>query len=256
MATPSTNPSTNPRRPKRLGIPMPERRLAGFTLLEVLVAIAILAIMLTSLLGSQLNSIQATRYARDISIAALLAEWQIVELETKVRKEGFVSSDVEVDGDFSDLGWDEFEWACTVHFVELPDYNQLVESKDGADQESGKKDDNMVDAGDQMFNSLGLFWPVIKASIQNAIRKVTCTVTWTTGNVEYEYDVQTFWTNPAALEQQLPGAGGEFTDADDPSGQDPGSTDPGTSTSPSSGGGMRPPSMGGGGQMGSMGGKP
>lgn len=214
----------------------------GFTLLEVLVAVAILAIMLTSLLGSQLNSIQATRYARDITIAALLAEYRIVELETKVRKEGFVNSDVEVDGDFADQGWPEFEWACTVHFVELPEYNQLLEAKEGADEESGKKDDNMIDAGDQMFRSLGLVWPMVKHAIENSIRKVTCTVTWKTGNIDYEYDVQTFWTNPAAL-QQIPGAGGEFSDADDPSGQgDPGSGD-GTGTP--SGGGTRPPSMGG-----------
>ncbi|MFV8749827.1 type IV pilus modification PilV family protein [Nannocystaceae bacterium ST9] len=240
---------------RRLGIPLPKRELAGFTLLEVLVAVAILAISLTSLLGSQLNSIQATRYARDISVAALLAEWQIVELETKVRKEGFVNSDVEIDGDFADQGWDEFEWACTVHFVELPEYNQMIEAKEGADEESGKKDDNMVDAGDQMFGALGLVWPMVKAAIENSIRKVTCTVTWTSGNIDYEYDIQTFWTNPAAL-QNLPGAGGEFTEADDPSGQEGDPNAPTTSGTPS-GGGTRPPSMGGGtGQMGNMGGTP
>jgi type II secretion system protein I len=226
---------------------------AGFTLLEVLVAVAILAIMLTSLLGSQLNSIAATRYARDISVAALLAEWQLVEIETKVRKEGFVNSDVEVEGDFGDQGWDEFEWKCTVHFVEIPDYNQLVEVKNEADEESGKKDDNMIDAGDQMFGALGLVWPIVKAAIENSIRKVTCTVYWTTGNIPYEYDVQTFWTNPEAL-KQLPGAGGEFSEADDPSGQEPGEG----GTDKPGGGGTLPPSMGGSTapNTGSMGGRP
>lgn len=242
-----SRPPNRPKHPPRLGIPMPSGRwggAAGFTLLEVLVAVAILAIMLTSLLGSQLNSIQATRYARDISVAALLAEWQIIELENQVRKEGFVNSDVEVEGDFADLGWDEFEWACTVHFVELPDYNQLVEAKEGADDESGKKDDNMVDAGDQMFGALGLVWPMVKEAIEGSIRKVTCTVFWKTGTIEYEYDVQTFWTNPEAL-KQLPGAGGEFTDADDQSEGEPGS-EGGGGRPGGGGGGGRPPSMGGG----------
>lgn len=252
-------PRDQPRKPSRarLGVPVPSRELAGFTLLEVLVAVAILAVSLSSLLSSQMMSLQATRYARDISVAALLAEWQIVELETKTRREGFVSSDVEVEGDFSDQGWDQFEWACTIHFVELPDYNQLVESKDQADEASGAKDDNMIGAGDQMFGALGMVWPMVKAAIENSIRKVTCTVTWTSGKIPYEYDVQTFWTNPEAL-KNLPGAGGEFSEADDPSNQgDPSGGDPTTSTGGRPGGGTLPPSMGGGGtgSMGNMGGK-
>ena len=53
---------------------------SGFTLLEVLVAVAILALSLTSLLGSQIESMQATRYARQISAAAFLAEYQLIEI--------------------------------------------------------------------------------------------------------------------------------------------------------------------------------
>jgi type II secretion system protein I len=237
--------SRPPVEPPRWGIPVSGRRIGGaggFTLLEVLVAIAILAIMLTSLLGSQLNSIQATRYARDMSIAALLAEWQLVELETQVRKEGFVNSDVEVEGDFAELGWDQFNWACTVHFVELPDYNQMIAAKDDADEAQGKDDDNVVDAGDQMFGALGMVWPIVKNAIESSIRKVTCTVTWKTGNIDYEYDVQTFWTDPAGM-LAMPGAGGEFTDADDPSGQE--GEDEGGSSTPGGGRGGLPPSRGG-----------
>lgn len=258
MRTTSAGPGKSPARARgRLGVPVPSRELAGFTLLEVLVAVAILAVSLSSLLGSQMMSLQATRYARDISVAALLAEWQLVELETKTRREGFVSSDVEVEGDFSDQGWDEFEWACTIHFVELPEYNQLVESKDAADEASGAKDDNMIGAGDQMFSALGLVWPMVKAAIENSIRKVECTVTWTSGKIPYEYDVQTFWTNPEAL-KNLPGAGGEFSETDDPSGQtDPATGDTSTGGRPGgpSGGGTLPPSLGGTGAGGMMGGK-
>lgn len=234
--------------PARVGIRVPSRDVAGFTLLEVLIAVAILAIMLTSLIGSQLNSIVATRYARDISIAALLAEWQIVELETQQRKTGFVNSDVELEGDFAEQGWEQFEWACTVHFIELPEYNQLIGAKEDADEAQGKDDDNMIDTGDQMFGALGMVWPIVKNAIESSIRKVTCTVTWKTGNIDYEYDVQTFWTDPAGM-TALPGAGGEFTDADDPSSE-------GDSSEPGGGGsgGTLPPSRGGTGSPGKMGG--
>ncbi|MCA9681161.1 MAG: prepilin-type N-terminal cleavage/methylation domain-containing protein [Myxococcales bacterium] len=219
---------------------------AGFTLLEVLIAVAIMAVSLTSMLGSQLNSMQATRYARDITAVALLAEYQIVELEWSHRKEGWVSSDVEVDGDFSEQGWPDMKWMCTIHFIEMPEYNQLVESKEGID-EAEDGGDNIVDAGDQAFGALGMVWPMVKAAIENSIRKVDCTVSWKSGKIEQEYTLQTFWTDPAGL-QQLPGAGGEFTEADDPSSDGEEAGAGGGSGGGGSGrpGGMAPPSKGGG----------
>jgi prepilin-type N-terminal cleavage/methylation domain-containing protein len=227
----------------------------GFTLLEVLIAVAILAVSLSSLMGSQINSMAATRYARDISAIALLAEYQLIEIEFEHRKEGFVSSDVKLDGDFSDHGYDDVEWECTIHFIELPEYNQMLEAKEGMDEQTGAKDDNMMTTGDQAFAGLGAVWAIVKLAIENSIRKVDCTITWQQGNIEQEFVLQTFWTNPEAL-QQLPGAGGEFTDADDPSGQgEEGAGKPGGSGT--SGGGMLPPSRGGStaGSAPSMGGK-
>lgn len=224
-----------------------QRNASGFTLLEVLIALAILAISLSSLMVSQINAIAATRYARDITAAALLAEELIIELEFKHREEGWTSSDVEVEGDFSEFGYDEHEWSCTVHFIEMPEYNQIMEAKEGADDASGKDDDNMVDGGDQAFGALGMVWGMVKAAIENSIRKVDCSVTWNMGKVEQEFTIQTFWTDPQAL-QNLPQAGGEFSDEDDNSGEDGGAAGSGGS----GGSGPRPglttsvPTMGAG----------
>jgi len=193
----------------------------GFTLLEVLIAVAILAISLSSLLASQANAIAATRYARDITAAALLAEELIIELEFEHRREGWVSSDLEVEGDFSDYGYDNHEWTCTIHFIEMPEYNQLMESKENADEASGAGDDNIMDGGDQAFGALGMVWGMVKVAIENSIRKVDCTVRWKQGKIEQEFLVQTFWTDAQGL-LNLPGAGGEFGDDDDASGEDEG----------------------------------
>jgi type II secretion system protein I len=205
---------------------------SGFTLLEVLIAVAILAVSLSSLMGSQLNSMAATRYARDITAAALLAEYQLVELEFVHRKEGWISSDAEYEGDFSEQGYPNMSWTCTVHFIELPEYSQLLEAKEGADEAAGKDGDNVLDAGDKAFGALGMVWPIIKVAIESSIRKVDCTVRWKNGTIPEEFLIQTFWTDPAAL--QMPAAGGEFTDQDDSSGA---SEDDGSSSAPGGGGG-------------------
>jgi prepilin-type N-terminal cleavage/methylation domain-containing protein len=228
----------------------------GFTLLEVLIAVAILAVSLSSLMASQMNSMAATRYARDISSVALLAEQQIIELEFTHRLEGWVNSDVELEGDFSEQGYDDIDWVCTIHFIELPEYNQLIESKEGADDASGASDNNMMDAGDQAFGALGVVWPIVKAAIENSIRKVDCTLSWKQGKIEQEFTIQTFWTDPNALQAAADAGGGEFTEEDDDSGTEEGGSVPGSSSSGggTKGGGMRPPSMGGGGGA-SMGGK-
>jgi prepilin-type N-terminal cleavage/methylation domain-containing protein len=214
---------------------------AGFTLLEVLIAVAILAVSLSSLMSSQINSMAATRFARDISAIALLAEYQLVEIEEKARHEGWVNSDVELEGDFSDHGYDDVDWKCTIHFIELPEYNQMMEAKEGMDEATGKDDTNVIDTGDQAFAGLGMVWGIVKHAIEESIRKVDCTVYWQQGNIPQEFTLQTFWTNPAAL-QQLPGAGGEFTEEDDPSStNEEGGGKPGETPS----GGMLPPSRGG-----------
>lgn len=232
---------------------------AGFTLLEVLIALAILAISLSSLMGSQMAAMSATRYARDITAAALLAEQLIIDLEFKHREEGWTSSDVDVNGDFSEFGYDEHEWVCTIHFIEMPEYNQLMEAKEGADEAAGTDDDNIMDGGDQAFGALGMVWAMVKSAIENSIRKVDCTVTWPQGDLTQEFSIQTFWTDPQGLTGGLPQAGGETTDESDPSGADEGSGTSGTSGSSGGRGGgggrggisgagpMLPPSLGGGG---------
>src|SRR5690606_37718888 len=94
----------------------------GFTLLEVLLAVAILAISLTSLLSSQMAALRATRYARGVSVAAFLAESKLIDIEWELRKDGWGDNDKEFEGDFSEEGWPDARYTCLVDMIELPDY--------------------------------------------------------------------------------------------------------------------------------------
>ena len=96
-----------------------ERRDHGFTFLEVMVAVALLAIALTAVLGSQSQSVSLASEARFYTTAALLAQGKMAEIEAKDL--GTLSSD---SGDFGE-DFPGYTWEVTVGNVYL-DYPENV----------------------------------------------------------------------------------------------------------------------------------
>ena len=213
-----------------------KRSSQGFTLLEVMVAVAILSISLTSLLSSQMASMRATRYARGVSVAIFLAESKLVDIESDLRVEGWGSDDRDFDGNFSEEGWPDIRYQCLVDYIELPDYNALVQAKEEGDTEGGGGSSTpfVADADDQAFGALGMVWPIVKAAVEQSIRKASCTVIWSDGSIEHDATVATFWTDPKQL-LQLPQTG--ETTEDDDTREDP--TQPGGDGGGGGGGGGR-----------------
>lgn len=86
----------------------------GFTLLEVLVAMAILAmglLALSDLTGGALrNQVRATQ----LETATLLARGQLAALREEYERDGFRDFDQEADGDFADAGHPELRWRVQV----------------------------------------------------------------------------------------------------------------------------------------------
>ncbi len=223
--------------------PSADQGAAGFSLLEVMVAMAILAISLTSLLNAQTASIRATRYAQAITSVVFLAEYALVDVEWRIQKDGgWVGEDKYYEGDFSDQGWPDVTYACLIDFIEMPEYNELREAKAEADTE-GAGSSNVRDAGDQAFSALQVVWPMVKQAIEKSIRKVQCTVYFKNGAVNEEYTLETFWTDPEQL-KSIGQLGGEDLGEDDDNGGGGAGGNPaggggrGTSTRP--GGGNRP----------------
>jgi general secretion pathway protein I len=82
----------------------------GFTLLEVMVALALLAAALAAisdLAGAALRNHEA---ARDLNAAVLLARGELARLEEKYQDQGFKDFDEEESGDFSEEGRPDLRW--------------------------------------------------------------------------------------------------------------------------------------------------
>ncbi|MFT3775370.1 MAG: prepilin-type N-terminal cleavage/methylation domain-containing protein [Minicystis sp.] len=65
----------------------------GFTLLEVLVAVAILGLGLTAILSAQAGAFSSAAYARNISVATGLLRCKMSEVEEHLYKDGFQEAD-------------------------------------------------------------------------------------------------------------------------------------------------------------------
>ena len=86
----------------------------GFTLLEVMVAVALIAIALTALLGSQSQSVSFANSSKFETMAALLAQDKMSEIV--LREGGDLSSD---SGDFGE-DYPGYAWSATVSDVSIP----------------------------------------------------------------------------------------------------------------------------------------
>ena len=86
----------------------------GFTLLEVMIAVALIAIALTTLLGSQSQSVSFANSAKFETMAALLAQSKMSEVT--MQKAGTLTSD---SGDFGE-DYPGYAWEVNVSEIAIP----------------------------------------------------------------------------------------------------------------------------------------
>lgn len=97
-------------------------RNAGFTLLEVMVAVAILAMVLVTLIGVKNKSMQDVMLADHITTATLLAKRELTELirnpSSRLQKEQ--------EGEFEEEEFKDFKWKKKLEIYTFPYNGQNV----------------------------------------------------------------------------------------------------------------------------------
>lgn len=210
----------------------------GFTLLEVLVAVTILALGLSALFTSQIGAIRIAQRSRTTTIATLLARCKMAEVEEELAREGLPASDSDgTDECCVDAEHEGYTCDWEVKRIVLPDDvaldeeeglpteeepPQLPEGEDGSEGDplGGLLGDNggaaaaglmMGDTSSLAGMVLPMVFPIIKGPIEDQIRRVTVTVNWTEGDKQLSFDVVQF---VASDNFQLP------EDQQDPDGED------------------------------------
>ena len=199
------------------------RASGGFTLLEVMVALVVLAGSLMAVADLSGNALRNYGYARDLSVATLLARGKMAELEEKYEDLGFTDFDQVEDGNFSDQGQPGMRWKLELQRppADLTPERILGALLGGGDGDVGTQEmlgkllggqgapgaGGGARGGPSAGAPGGMLGGVLQGQItafaeelKKGVRRVSLRVTWKDGKVENGFDVSTYWVvlNPKA----------------------------------------------------------
>ena len=92
----------------------------AFTLLEVMVALAIMALGFSVLSEAHGRAALATIDTRNVTLGTVLARGKMLDVEFELKKDGFGDYDKVIEGDFSKEGHAEYKWIATARKIEIP----------------------------------------------------------------------------------------------------------------------------------------
>ncbi len=235
----------------------------GFTLVEVMIALAILAVALTLLLRGASVNVASTQRSQLMTAATELARGKMYDVEERLQEEGFQQLDVSEEGDFEEEGWEQIKWELEILKIELPNLEAMQGF--GAPAAEGGEGGEQGGAGGMLGGLLGGMggsdggagagligsqFEVFRGIMEEAIRKVHLKVSYKVAGYLESFTVDCYFTDPAAVNRIInlgPGAGGEGDGGDASDGGSGGSGGSGGGSGGSSG---RQPSTGKGGGKG------
>ena len=218
----------------------------GFTLLEVMIALALLGLGMVVLIKSAAGNIMSTEDAHMMGIATDLARGKMYEIEEILLKDGFTdtSQSQESEECFKDEGWPTVCYSYKVEEPKLPTMEQLQEHAQKQAEEAAKAAAGSAgSAGSAALGSdgaaafenstlggmMGMFgafgggkqdisaaqgaavlqgqWAMFQDILKVSIRKVTLTVKWKVLGRDRDMKVVAFFTDAAAMDKVLNGMG-------------------------------------------------
>jgi general secretion pathway protein I len=195
----------------------------GFTLLEVMIAMAILSGALVWLVVGVSRNIKAENHAKLMTTANFLAREKMVDLEDDLYDKGFGEFEKEQTGAFDDKGFSRFSWRAIVDKVELPSAEQLQTVLSNAQQArqtlqgggsdpslqgqaglnaqgSGSSSSNPLTAGASALSSQ---FGIIKDVLEQAIRRVTIKISWLEGRTPSEVELIAYYVDIRRVDQAI-----------------------------------------------------
>ena len=182
----------------------------GFTLLEVMIAVAILGLSLTAIFSSEVGAANVAARARRQNVAATLARCKMGEIEQVIAIEGLPAIEKkDTDGCCEHAPVEGFECDWLVERIILPELGAQggeEEDEDGMVTTSERINQELDEAataettqqvlagesGNLAMLALQLGFPILKPFLEEQVRRATVTVRWKEGPKERGFDVIQF----------------------------------------------------------------
>lgn len=164
---------------------------SGFTLLEVMIAMAIMLVAFSSILAIQSSSMSSALKSRQIHEVSMLARWALAQTEVEISGKKFEDLPEEVSGQFKEP-YQNYTWTRKVVEVKLPNLQGLskaVSAANAGDSSANKE------AEEQNSAIMEQMTKVITNFLSKAIRQVTMTVRWKRGAFDQSYEVAMYWVD-------------------------------------------------------------
>ena len=177
----------------------------GFTLLEIMIAVAIMSATLVVLLRIVTNNIRATNHAKLQTAATFLARNKMSDIEDEILYDGFSSETEKDKGTFKDegRGYEKYRWESEIERIELPT-DMTQKTQDMAKESRDDAKDPMAMMTSFLGGMMSAFIEPIRIGLQESVRKVTVRVFWDEiGRGEPTIEVVQYLTDPAQLEKAM-----------------------------------------------------
>jgi len=180
----------------------------GFTLLEVMIAVAILGLSLTAIFSSEVGAANVAARARRQSAAATLARCKMGEIEQVVAIEGLPALEKkDTDNCCEHAPVDGYECDWIIERIILPEFGaqsgdedeaaedqsqkRLTETYDDINAKGGGTPQEVIagQAGDLSMLALEIGFPILKPFLEEQVRRAKVTVRWKEGPKERGFDV-------------------------------------------------------------------
>ncbi len=191
----------------------------GFTLLEVMIAVAILGISLTAIFSSEVGAANVAARARRQSVAATLARCKMGEIEEVIAIEGLPALEKkDTDNCCEHAPVEGFECEWIVDRIVLPEFGVGGEDDEDGEGDEGNSPTEIVNeavdevtseggpteqviagqAGNLAMLALQIGFPILKPFLEEQVRRATVTVSWTEGSKQRGFDVTQFLVSEQA----------------------------------------------------------
>lgn len=173
---------------------LPQKNNSAFTMIEVMAAMLILALVCVAYSENQVGAISLVKSTRYRDIAVMLASQKMAELNFRVQSKGIEDLKDEEKGDFDGEKFEGYSWRYTKAKVPPPDFSALMSAVGSAEEDEGEKSQSPQNSIEGPMKAIMEIWG-------KSILELRLEIVWKESEQEKNYTLMTHYIASDANKQ-------------------------------------------------------